>query len=190
MGEVSSNGPRRRERGSRVRPTGPALPLVLAALCVIAFVVAVTMVVLFLHSRSEAGSERASRAVSLEDRQRYVDTATTVVTHLMTIRQETLQQDVDRINGEIEGDFAQQFTPRKDSFEEIVKTTKVVADGDIVASGVEKDFGDHADVLMAVDQNITNPSTKKPQKRNYRMRITVNQHPDGTMKVAGVNFVP
>ena len=34
MGEVSSNGPRRRERGSRVRPTGPALPLVLAALCV------------------------------------------------------------------------------------------------------------------------------------------------------------
>ena len=163
---------------------------VLAVLAVLSLVAAVVMGGLWLSERNKAADLRADRASELELRGAYADFATEVLTHLMTIRQETLAEDVDRIIGDIEGDFAEQFSPRKDSYKEVVETTKVVADGTVTAAAVEAMYPDHAEVIMAIDQAITNPKSKDPQDRQYRIRVTVNRHDDGVMKVSGVNFIP
>ena len=160
---------------------------VVAAVCLVAAVVASG---LWLNERNEAASIRADRASASELDTSYRDYATDVMTKLMTIRQETLTEDVDTIVGMIEGDFSEQFAPRRDSYEEVVKTTAVVADGVVSAAAVEHSYPDRAEVIMAIDQTIGNPKSKEDQDRQYRVRVTVNRHDDGTMKVSGVNFIP
>jgi hypothetical protein len=160
---------------------------VVAAVSLVAALVATG---LWLTERGEAASIRADRAAATELDEAYRDYATEVMTHLMTIRQETLTEDVDRIVGMIEGDFSEQFAPRRDSYEEVVKTTDVVADGVVSAAAVENSYPEYADVIMAIDQTIGNPKSEEDQDRQYRVRVTVNRHDDGVMKVSGVNFIP
>ena len=148
------------------------------------------MSALWAGERNEAASVRADRASAAELDTEYADFATNVMTKLMTIRQETLTDDVDEIVNLIEGDFSEQFTPRRDSYEEIVTTTDVVADGVVSAAAVEHSYPDRAEVIMAIDQTIGNPKAEDDQSRQYRVRVTVNRHDDGVMKVSGVNFIP
>lgn len=167
--------------------TGLIVAAVVAAVSLVAALVATG---LWLTERGEAASIRADRAAATELDEAYRDYATEVMTHLMTIRQETLTEDVDRIVGMIEGDFSEQFAPRRDSYEEVVKTTDVVADGVVSAAAVENSYPEYADVIMAIDQTIGNPKSEEDQDRQYRVRVTVNRHDDGVMKVSGVNFIP
>lgn len=160
---------------------------VIAAVCLVAAVVATG---LWLGERNAAADVRADRASQAELDAAYRDTAETVMTKLMTIKQETLSEDVDEIVGLIEGDFAEQFAPRRDSYEEVVTSTEVVADGVVSAVAVEHSYPDRAEVIMAIDQSIGNPKAKEDQERQYRVRVTVNRHDDGVMKVSGVNFIP
>ena len=172
-------------------PTGGRRGLtVVAVVAALALVAAVVATGLWLSERGKAATVRADRASAAELDTAYRDFATEVMTHLMTIRQDTLKEDVDRIVGMIEGDFSEQFAPRRDSYEEVVKTTKVVADGVVSAAAVEKSYADHADVIMAIDKTIGNPKSKEDQDRQYRVRVTVNRHDDGELKVSGVNFIP
>lgn len=167
--------------------TGLIIVSVIAALCLVAALVATG---LWLTERGKAASIRADRASATELDTSYRDFATDVMTRLMTIRQETLSEDVDRIVDMIEGDFSEQFTPRRDSYEEVVKTTAVVADGVVSASAVETSGPERAEVIMAIDQTIGNPKSQDDQDRQYRVRVTVNRHDDGQLKVSGVNFIP
>ncbi|KAA0916578.1 conjugal transfer protein [Dietzia sp. ANT_WB102] len=171
-------------RGGR---TGLTVVAVIAALSLIAALVAGG---LWLSERGEAGSVRAERASATELNTAYRDFAKEVMTDLMTIRQDTLKEDVDKIVSKIEGDFSEQFAPRRDSYEEVVKTTKVAAEGTVSAAAVEKADNEQAQVIMAIDQTIANPRSEKGQDRQYRIRVTVNRHDDGGMKVSGVNFIP
>lgn len=163
---------------------------VAAVVAVLALIAALVMSGLWLSERGEAGAVRAERASAVELDVDYRDYATDVMTRLMTIRQETLKEDVDTIIGMIEGDFSEQFAPRRDSYEDVVKTTKVAADGAVTASAVETSSPEKAEVIMAIDQSISNPRSKEDQDRQYRIRVTVNRHDDGEMKVSGVNFIP
>src|SRR5699024_8863870 len=108
--DTAAGGPKR----------GFVITAVIAALSLIA---AIVMSGLWLAERGEADSVRAERASSAELDTAYREYATDVMTKLMTIRQETLQDDVDTIIGMIEGDFEEQFAPRRDSYEEVVETT-------------------------------------------------------------------
>lgn len=160
---------------------------VIAAICLVLALVATG---LWLGERNQAADVRADRASQAELDAAYRDTAVNVMTKLMTIRQETLSEDVDEIVGLIEGDFSEQFAPRRDSYEDVVTTTKVVADGIVAAAAVESAYPDKAEVIMAIDQSIGNPKAEEDQERQYRVRVTVNRHDDGVMKVSGVNFIP
>ena len=167
--------------------TGLIVVSLIAALCLVAAVVAAG---LWVSERNEAATVRADRASAAELDASYRDFATDVMTKLMTIRQETLSEDVDEIVGLIEGDFSEQFAPRRDSYEDVVTTTNVVADGAVSAAAVEHSYPDRAEVIMAIDQTIGNPKADDNQERQYRVRVTVNRHEDGVMKVSGVNFIP
>ena len=167
--------------------TGLIVAAVITAVLLVAAIVATG---LWVSERNSASTVRADRASATELDTAYTDFATTVMTKLMTIRQETLSEDVDEIVGMIEGDFSEQFAPRRDSYEEVVKTTDVVADGVVTAAAVENSYPDRAEVIMAIDQTIGNPKSQEDQDRQYRVRVTVNRHDDGQLKVSGVNFIP
>lgn len=169
------------------RRAGLIVTAVIAAVCLVAAIIATS---LWVSERTSAASVRADRASALELDNSYREFATTVMTKLMTIRQETLSEDVDEIVGLIEGDFSEQFAPRRDSYEEVVQSTNVVADGVVTAAAVEHSYPDRAEVIMAIDQTIGNPRSDEEQDRQYRIRVTVNRHDDGEMKVSGVNFIP
>ncbi len=166
---------------------GLIVAAVVAAVCLVA---AIVMTGLWVGERNSAASVRADRASAAELDASYSDFATLVMTKLMTIRQDTLSEDVDEIVGLIEGDFSEQFAPRRDSYEDVVTTTNVVADGTVSAAAVEHSYPDRAEVIMAIDQTIGNPKADADQDRQYRVRVTVNRHEDGVMKVSGVNFIP
>lgn len=166
---------------------GLTVVAVIAGVCLVAAIVATG---LWVSERTSAASVRADRASVAELDGAYRDFATEVMTKLMTIRQETLTEDVDEIVGLIEGDFSEQFAPRRDSYEDVVTSTNVVADGVVSAAAVEHSYPDRAEVIMAIDQTIGNPKADDNQERQYRVRVTVNRHEDGVMKVSGVNFIP
>ena len=148
------------ETPSEGRRTGLIVTAVIAAVCLVAALVATG---LWVGERNEAASVRAERASQAELDASYRDFATSVMTKLMTIRQETLKEDVDEIVGLIEGDFSEQFSPRRDSYEDIVTTTNVVADGAVTAAAVEYSYPDRAEVIMAIDQTIGNPKSNDEQ---------------------------
>ena len=164
--------------------------IVTAVIAALSLVAAIVATGLWVGERNEAASVRADRASQSELDTAYSDFATQVMTKLMTIRQETLSEDVDEIVGLIEGDFSEQFAPRRDSYEDVVTTTNVVADGAVAAAAVEHSYPDRAEVIMAINQTIGNPRAEDEQDRQYRVRVTVNRHDDGVMKVSGVNFIP
>ncbi len=173
------------------RRGGPSgLVVVATVIAVLALIAALVAGGLWLSERGKADSVRAERASATELDANYRDFAKGVMTDLMTIRQDTLKEDVDKIVGKIEGDFSEQFAPRRDSYEEVVKTTKVAAEGTVSAAAVETSDPEQAQVIMAIDQTIANPRSKDGEDRQYRIRVTVNRHDDGVMKVSGVNFIP
>ena len=108
---------------------------VIAAICLVLALVATG---LWLGERHQASDVRADRASQAELDAAYQDTAVNVMTKLMTIRQETLSEDVDEIVGLIEGDFSEQFAPRRDSYEDVVTTTTFVADGVVSPEDLDK----------------------------------------------------
>lgn len=135
--------------------------IVAAVVALIALIVALVGAYMALDARAEANEVRTSRAATYEKQTEAVDLATKVMTNLMTIRQDTIAEDVDKIEADIDGDFASQFSPRRDSYESIVELNKVVAEGSVVAAGLENETTDddgttQYNVVMAVDQQIQN----------------------------------
>ena len=132
-----------------------------AAVALIALIVALVGAYMALDARAEANEIRTTRAATYEQQTDAVNLATKVMTNLMTIRQDTIADDVDKIEADIDGDFASQFSPRRDSYESIVELNKVVAEGSVVAAGLENQTTDddgktQYNIVMAVDQQIQN----------------------------------
>ena len=132
-----------------------------AAVALIALIVALVGAYMALDARAEANEIRTTRAATYEQQTDAVNLATKVMTNLMTIRQDTIAEDVDKIEADIDGDFASQFSPRRDSYESIVELNKVVAEGSVVAAGLENQTTDddgktQYNIVMAVDQQIQN----------------------------------
>ena len=135
--------------------------IVAAAVALVALVVALVGAYMALDARAEANEIRTTRAATYEQQTDAVNLATKVMTNLMTIRQDTIAEDVDKIEADIDGDFASQFSPRRDSYESIVELNKVVAEGSVVAAGLENQTTDgdgktQYNIVMAVDQQIQN----------------------------------
>lgn len=148
---------------ARARSSRTAL-VITALLTAVALAAAVVGVWMFIDKRAEANDIRSERSTVRVQQQEAVDFATKVMTNLMTIRQDTLQQDVDRLVADIGGDFAGQFNPRRDSYQAVVELNKIVAEGSVVAAGLETQTTDETGhtqyiVVMAVDQSIQNNAT-------------------------------
>ncbi|MBF6332663.1 hypothetical protein [Nocardia transvalensis] len=120
----------------------------------------------------------------------YVQTAKQAVLNLTTIKDDTAQQDIDRVLAVASGQLKEEYASRKDAYAQVVQQAKVRASGEIIEAGLESEDDYSAQVLVAAKQTLTNAAAADPQQRYYRFRITVTHGDDGKLTASRVEFVP
>ncbi|RDI66211.1 hypothetical protein [Nocardia pseudobrasiliensis] len=120
----------------------------------------------------------------------YVQTAKQAVLNLTNIKDDTAQQDIDRVLSVASGQLKEEYASRKDAYAQVVQQAKVRATGEIIDAAIESDDDDTARVLVAAKQTLTNAASADPQQRYYRFRITVGHGDDGHLTASQVEFVP
>ena len=118
----------------------------------------------------------------------YVQTAKQAVLNLSNIKDDSAQQDIDRVLAVSSGQLKEEYAARKDDYAKVVQQAKVKASGEIIEAAVESSDDHSAKVLVAAKQTLTNAGSPDPQQRYYRFRITVTRD-GGHTTASKVEFV-
>lgn len=82
-----------------------------------------------------------------------------------------LDQDFARVLDTATGDFKDQYSVAKESLREAIVKFQGKATGNVLARAVLSLDGDHAEVILFVDQTVTNANTAQPRIDRLRMRM-------------------
>ncbi|MEU6564529.1 hypothetical protein [Nocardia nova] len=118
----------------------------------------------------------------------YVQTAKQAVLNLTNIKDDSAQQDIDRVLSVASGQLKEEYSARKDDYAKVVQQAKVKASGEIIEAALESSDDSSAKVLVAAKQTLTNAGSPDPQQRYYRFRITVTRD-GGHTTASKVEFV-
>ncbi len=159
-------------------------PLEWAAVAVaaISLIALIVTGVFYVHHNNSAEALSSQRA-------QYVQTAKQAILNLTNIKDDTAQQDIDRVLSVASGDLKAEYSQQKDAYAQVVQQAKVKASGQVIEAGIESQGDDVATVLVAAKQTLTNAGDAQPQDRYYRFRVTVNRADDGTVTASKVEFV-
>jgi Mce-associated membrane protein len=121
-------------------------------------------------------------------RELFIQTARQGAVNLTTINYTEVDADVQRILDLATGAFRDDFEQRSKPFIEVVKAAQSKSEGTVTDAGLESQWGDSAQVLVAVAvKSRTAGGEEAP--REWRMRIEVRSVGDDA-KVSNVVFVP
>ncbi len=168
-------------------PDAPAKPK-LGALGWAAAVVAVLSLLGLLGSGGFYLYHRHQVDSLASQREDYTQTAKQAVLNLTNIKDDSAQQDIDRVLSVASGQLKEEYAARKDDYAKVVQQAKVKASGEIIESAVESSDDRSAKVLVAAKQTLTNAGSPDPQQRYYRFRITVTRD-GGHTTASKVEFV-
>lgn len=76
------------------------------------------------------------------------------------------------------GDFRDQYAGASEQLQKLITKAKATATGEVVHAGVKSASDDRAEVLLFVDQTVTNAGAKKPQVDRSRMLLRMEKHDD------------
>jgi Mce-associated membrane protein len=127
----------------------------------------------------------------VKERQRaaaYVATARQGVVNLTSLDFNNAKEDVQRVLDIATGEFKDDFQRRAEDFESVVKDSKAVTEGSVVATAVESMNKDSAVVLVLANERVTNIAGAKDQPRTFRFRVSV-VHDGDDLKLSKVEFV-
>jgi len=127
----------------------------------------------------------------VKERQRaaaYVATARQGVVNLTSLDFNNAKEDVQRVLDIATGEFKDDFQRRAEDFESVVKDSKAVTEGSVVATAVESMNKDSAVVLVLANERVTNIAGAKDQPRTFRFRVNV-VHDGDDLKLSKVEFV-
>lgn len=74
--------------------------------------------------------------------------------------------------------FKGQYSSSRENLQQLAKINRSVATGKVLQVGVSELDGDKATLYVAANSDVSNKNTKKPQKRYYRMELTMVRHGD------------
>ncbi|WP_370946114.1 hypothetical protein AB5J62_00480 [Amycolatopsis sp. cg5] len=74
------------------------------------------------------------------------------------------------------GEFKDQYTGASGSLRQLIQEAKATARGTVVESGLKSATADRAEVLLFVDQSVTNAATKDPRVDRNRVLMTLEHH--------------
>ncbi|ANQ75442.1 MAG: hypothetical protein WBD41_11215 [Rhodococcus sp. (in: high G+C Gram-positive bacteria)] len=117
-----------------------------------------------------------------------LDTATQMATNLVTLRHQSLKEDIQRVSDGTTGTFHDQFTTSSGGFGDVLNEGQVESTGEVKSVGIIDATDDHATVLAAVTSTVKNTEAPDGELRVYRMKMTLDQV-DGRWLVSNVEFV-
>jgi len=109
--------------------------------------------------------------------------------NLTTISYTEAEADVKRILDGATGAFRDDFGRRSQPFVDVVKQAQSKSEGTVTAAALESFGGNESQVLVAVTVKTLTAAAPDPQRRSWRMRISV-QGSGEAAKVSNVEFVP
>jgi Mce-associated membrane protein len=126
-------------------------------------------------------------------RQLYVQVARQAAVNLTTISYTEPEADVKRILDSSTGTFHDDFERRSPALVGVVKRIQSTSQRTVSEAGLESDYADHAQVLVAVTVKASDAAAGAGRAdqslRAWRMRISVQREGDGA-KVSDVEFIP
>jgi Mce-associated membrane protein len=146
---------RRRLLSSLARPV-PILSLALVASLLLS---------MFLLLRGSGDSDSDGKRADV------LAVADTYAINLSTYDYTKLDQDFARVLDTATGEFKEQYTVAKESLREAIVKFQGKATGTVLARAVMSLDGDHAEVILFVDQTVTNANTAQPRIDRLRMRM-------------------
>ncbi|MEA1798279.1 MULTISPECIES: hypothetical protein [Rhodococcus] len=172
----------RRTAGPREIFASPRAPKRLTS---VVLIIAAAMFAAFagvlLHDHHEA-SHRIDQDASI------LSAANSVVTAMISVRDSSAADDVRKVLDQSTGAFKNDFEARSQSFIGVVQEAKVVTQGQVVASGIERRDSDSAVVLISATSSVSNAAGADNETRSWRLRVTMTDD-DGQYKMSNVEFV-
>jgi Mce-associated membrane protein len=127
----------------------------------------------------------------LAERQRsaaFIAAAKQGVINLTSLDFNKAKEGVQRVLDSSTGEFRDDFQRRADDFASVVKDSKAVTEGSVVATAVESMGKDSAVVLLLANERVTNSAGAKDDPRAFRFRVSVVRDGD-QLKISKVEFV-
>ena len=138
--------------------------------------------------RTELAAAEASQA----DDEAVLDAATTQTLAWASVDYRKVDEYVASVEAGATGAFLKQFQESEDALRQLLESNKSVQVPSIPEGGVglfELDpEADVATVLVAMDATVTNTSTKTPQPRQYRLKVTMVEEGDEWL-TSGLEFI-
>ncbi|MEV6068857.1 hypothetical protein AB0L82_20090 [Nocardia sp. NPDC052001] len=129
------------------------------------------------------------RADALQERRaEYVQVAKQAVINLSTMKDGSVDADIDRILSVASGELKAEYAQNKDLYKKVFEQIKVQSTGTVLATAIESDNADSATVLVLAQQTVSNAGTDQPQQKDYRFRVTLKRDGD-TVTASGLEFV-
>jgi Mce-associated membrane protein len=152
------------ERPSIRRRFG-GLSLVLAVLLVLAVAAAVTFGVLL--GRRAAADHAGAQALA---------TARAYAVTLTSYDYRHLDRNFADVLDGATGEFKDQYAGASQALRRLITQAKASAKGDVLAAGIQSESPERVQVLVFVDQSITNASTVAPRLDRTRVLMTLTPH--------------
>ncbi|BAH52932.1 hypothetical protein [Rhodococcus opacus] len=130
---------------------------------------------------------RAEQAAQSRDEQ-ILETARQVVVNLVTLRHQSVDEDIQRVADGTTGPFRDQFTSASGSFGDVLNQGQVESTGEVKEAGLVTSDDEHAVVLAAVTSTVKNTEAPDGEIRVYRMKVSLDSV-DGNWLVSDVEFV-
>jgi Mce-associated membrane protein len=164
---------------TRLRPSGW---LALSAL----LIPVVAAVVLWVWQSRQVDDLEAARA---EDRAA-LDAATLETLNWASVDHRNIDEFVSKVKDGATGVFLDQFNQSETALRTLIRRNRSVQVPTIPKDGAAllERRGDEARVLIVMDADVTNASTRTPQPRQYRLQVTVTKE-KGRWLTSNLEFV-
>ncbi|MCK0516763.1 hypothetical protein [Williamsia sp. DF01-3] len=153
---------------------------------IVLIVAAAALAVVSIEQRSDHRGTIATRDHDLQ----IVDTAREGVRAMLSVDQNSVDADVEKILDGATGEWKADFSQRSAAFATVVRDANVTTVGKIDNAGIEKRNADGSySVLVAASSQVTNAAGAQDEPRKWRLRVTVKPTAQGD-KIAKMEFVP
>jgi Mce-associated membrane protein len=174
-GETSAGHGANRRRGG-VRDLARPVPLLVLAL-VLALLWAASLS-MSLRSEHRRDSDRSGALAA----------AQSFATTLSSYDSATLDQDFQNVLANSTGTFQTQYTSASESLRTLISKLHGKATGKVLSAGLVSLDGGKAEVVIFVDQTVTNDAQKTPRIDRTRMQMSLEKH-NGHWLISALNLL-
>jgi Mce-associated membrane protein len=150
---------------------------VLGAVLVLALAAAVAFGVLLQH---RAATDRAG--------QQALATAKAYAVTVTTYDYQNLDRNFADVLDGATGEFKDQYTGASQTLRQLIAGAKATAKGNVLGAGISSASADQVEVVVFVDQSITNAATTQPRIDRNRVLMTLTPH-DGRWLVSKLELM-